>query len=357
MNNSISRKKLFFFSCEPGGAEVLSPVINFLRETTAYCISVGAYGLGAKRFRDNGIEYEEIIPVRRDDFSLFEKYSPDIVITSAASLPDRDMTEKNLWLNAEAKGISTFAFLDQWQNYGIRFSGVTESEFLKYQPTLINCINRIGKEDMLKVGFESTRLVTLGHPSLHALKFKNKVSAEELKIRIDIAPSSKISIFVSEPISEHYGKVRGYDQFDAFKIFLDLNKDKPDWHMVVKLHPKDKPDVFQEIVSKEEIKNILFIQNELNSFEVICLADKVFGMTSIMLIESFVLGKLAFSIQPNLQGEDLCILSRCGLIPIMGNNKDLKYFESVSQTLKSDFLLDFNYRDFLKILDEELSKS
>ena len=93
-------KKILFFSCEPGGAEVLIPVINLL-QSKSFEVTVATYGYAVERFKKKNISYVEIEPINKDDISIFEKFKPDLVISSATSLPHKDMSEKYLWQNAK----------------------------------------------------------------------------------------------------------------------------------------------------------------------------------------------------------------------------------------------------------------
>jgi len=146
----MSKKSILFFSCEPGGAEVLIPVIKLLTEQPDYFVSVVGYGFALSRFAAKDVDVIEIEPVARGDFDLFTKFAPDILITSATSLPSRDMSEKYLWVNAREAGIPSIAFLDQWQNYAIRFSGAHDDERLAFLPDMINCINDVGRAEMIQ---------------------------------------------------------------------------------------------------------------------------------------------------------------------------------------------------------------
>jgi len=85
------------------------------------------------------IDCGETRPIQKEDFSLLDRYAPELLITSATSLPAVDMSEKYLWRQAKQRGIPSLAFLDQWQNYAVRFSGRQDSERLAYLPDWINC--------------------------------------------------------------------------------------------------------------------------------------------------------------------------------------------------------------------------
>jgi hypothetical protein len=323
------KKRILFFSCEPGGAEVLIPVVKLLAIGEIYEVVVLAYGHGLDRFRKKGIICTETAPVAKDDITLFNRYSPDFIITSAASLPEKDMSEKHLWNSAKKVGIKTLAFLDQWQNYSARFSGPDVTESLAYLPDFINCINDIGKAEMLAEGFASEKLLSFGHPYLSGISAAySKIKRESFGYGETIQARNNTLLFVSEAILEHYGNKRGYNQFQALDLLLEkvqsFNKNSD---VIIKLHPKDDITKYQSIASKFEELKIRFIRNELNSLECLALTDNVFGMSSIMLIEAFILGKTVVSIQPNLITEDPFILSRYNLIACIKDHLDFDPFD------------------------------
>jgi len=309
------RKTVFFFSCEPGGAEVLIPVIELLQRSLGYDVVVCGYGHAARRFADKGIRHVIVEPVTTP--GGLERWKPDLVITSAASLPERDMSEKNLWHLARRNGIPSIAFLDQWQNYEARFSGASEAERLAFLPDFINCINAVGRREMTKAGFDERRLVEFGHPYLSALPMRAaKVDRAALLRRLKVDEDRPLILFASEAISEHYGRRRGYDQFDALRLFMEMVERTPEkLRPLIKLHPKDALPGYEEVLKEYSPLGPIVVRDELSPVECLAAAEMVFGMTSVMLIEAFILGKPVASLQPGLTGEDPMVLSRIGCIP------------------------------------------
>lgn len=304
------KKRILFFSCEPGGAEVLIPVIKLIDQQQDYEAVVVAFGHAMDRFKKKNVEYVKIDPIARDDFSVLDHYAPDMVITSATSLPFVDMTEKHLWIQAREQGVPSMAFLDQWQNYVQRFSGVDASEKMAYLPDYINCINMLGKNEMVSEGFDPTILVAFGHPYLSSLQHEAlELDGLRLRDRIGLSSSDRVVLFVSEAIRQHYGNQRGYDQYDALNLLMEyIASSEPDSILLVKLHPKDDLDGYGNLQNAK--LNTRILQDELTSLECITIADVVYGMSSIMLIEAFVLGKPVGSIQPGIHGVDAFVLTR-----------------------------------------------
>lgn len=356
-------KRVFLFSCEPGGAEVIIPVARLLADAGDYDVTVAGYGYAIERFSRQGLPCTIIEKIEKGDVSLLHRFSPDIVITSATSIPDNDMSEKYLWHCSRDAGIKTIALLDQWQNYSLRFSGVAEHERLAYLPDAINCIDEIGKKEMIAEGFDSNILYPLGHPYLDGLKQDaNKLDSVAIKTLLQLGPEEDVFLFVSEAIEEHFGLGRGYTQYDALQIFIKGINPANNTLIIVKLHPKDDIAKFLHIRAAFHQHRILFISHELTSLECIVISNKVFGMTSIMLIEAYIIGKPVISIQPNLKVSDPLMLSRYGYVPIMrssgiGSGFFDEAFSIYGRAEKKELEYKFLRKKFLALVDQMIFSS
>ena len=354
MKNRL-KKKILFFSCEPGGAEVLIPAIRLVQDQPRFETTVLGYGHALERFSRKGVDCSEIRPVGKEDYSLFERHAPDLLITSATSLPAVDMSEKYLWRQARRREITSLAFLDQWQNYAVRFSGSRNDERLDYMPDWINCLNEIGRREMIREGFDEARLLAFGHPYLSSLKCElSRLDVTGLKASLHISAGDKVALFVSEAIREYYGDARGYDQYLVLDYFLSSLADTAERpHILVKLHPKDSRASFQRLATKVETLPMRFIGNEVSPLECLAVSDFVFGMTSIMLIEAYVLGKNVVSLQPGLRVEDPMVLSRHKLIPVVLGGDRCNLLE-IKFLPRGRFDVEFAADAFLHFLDRAI---
>ncbi|MBU4230848.1 MAG: alpha-2,8-polysialyltransferase family protein [Proteobacteria bacterium] len=344
-------RKILFFSCEPGGAEALIPVIRLV-EAQPHCEAIVlGFGHALERFAKKEIACDEIGSVQMEDFSLLDHHEPDLLITSATSLPSVDMTEKYLWRQTKQRGIPSLAFLDQWQNYAVRFSGNQDLERLAYQPDWINCLNETGREEMIREGFEQSRLVAFGQPYLSSLKHDlSTLDVARLKARLRISAGDKVALFVSEPIREYYGDTRGYDQYQVLDYFLSNLADTTERpEILVKLHPKDNRASFQVLAERFETLSPQFIGNELSPIESLAVSDFIFGMSSIMLIEAYVLGKMVASLQPGLRGEDPLVLTRHKLVPMVSSGEKRNLLE-LNCSPHARFDVEFATEKFLHFL-------
>ena len=334
---------------------MLIPLIRLIQGQPGLEAVVLGYGHALARFAKKEIAYLGIGPIALEDFSLLDRHAPDLLITSATSLPGVDMTEKYLWRQAKQKGIPSLAFLDQWQNYAVRFSGNRDHERLAYLPDSINCLNEVGREEMIREGFDGARLVEFGHPYLSSLKSDlSAIDVARLKAGLQIPAEDKIALFVSEPIREHYGSAHGYDQYQVLEYFLTCladSKKRPG--ILVKLHPKDNHASFQALAEKYKALSPQFIRNELSPLECLAVSDYVFGMRSIMLIEANVLGRKVASLQPGLCVEDPMVLSRHNLIPaiLIEEKRDLL---KLAWATRHQFNVEFASEKFLSFVDRTM---
>jgi len=77
-------------------------------------------------------------------------------------------------------------------------------------------------------------------------------------------------------------------------------------------------------------------------------------MTSILLIEAFLVGKKVVSLQPGLKGPDHLILSRRGLVPVFRERQRFDPFGFTAAD-PARFPVHFDTERFLQLLDEILS--
>jgi hypothetical protein len=325
-------------------------------------VCVAAYGHGAVRFQENGVKFHTVEPVHSGCCRFLEDERPDFIITSATSLPERDMSERYLWRHAGRMGIGSLAFIDQWQNYAIRFRGAGDSPEFSFLPDHVNCIDGIGRTEMLAEGFPAERLVAFGLPQLAELSSRCRaVDLGKALGILGIPPAlhrpERTLLFVSEPLAEYYGSIRGYDQYLVLQLFLEaVRRHCPEEKIIVKLHPKDNRQRFNALEDRFSGLDIHFIQNEITHIESLRLADRVFGMTSVMLVEAYLLGKVTVSIQPGLKGDDHLVLTRLSLVPLV---KDSLEWDPLAFTppVKAGLRIDFDRLGYLEFLARRTKRS
>lgn len=349
------QKKILLFSSEPGGAEVLIPVCRSLLQSNLYDVTVLARAYAKDRFARAEIPFVETGPIVRGDTGILEEYDPDYVITSATNIPEQDRSETDFWENCRKFGVPALAFLDQWQNYSLRFFGQGPHDHSQL-PDYINCINQVGQEEMVAEGFPAERLVQFGQPYLTSVIEQAKtLQRDEIRDKLGLNAATKVYLFVSEPISEYYGKTWGYDQFDAADRFLQIVAQAEGERVaIVKMHPKDDLEKFHYFETKYPSLNITFLQQEATPVESVVMADEIYGMTSIMLLEAFLLGRPVVSLQPNLAVESRMVLSRFGYIRTVINDDDQVTPLEPNADHREDFKFRYDADRFLDFLAQTI---
>ena len=120
---NIKKNKILLFSRDSGGSNVIIPLIKPLKSRD-YKIFLFGKDIALKNYRLRGYKGKNIssvISIINVDnlvkFLMKEKFN--FIITSTSG---DDYTERYLWKAAEIVKIPTFAILDNWINYGVRFS-------------------------------------------------------------------------------------------------------------------------------------------------------------------------------------------------------------------------------------------
>jgi len=245
------QKRILCFAREAGGAEAIAPVIKNLKNR--YTVLLLAKDFAILIFQRHNLEYQEYA-THSDEALLmllarfWEGLMPDVVLTSATSLPWNDMTERQLWLWAGEHAIPSMGVIDQWQNYGLRFSGCNPDEFLAYLPTRITALDERAREEMISEGIPAELIAVTGQPALDVL-FKERqafASSDRKAIRnkVGVETDSFLVLFVSEVMKRDFADSLGYTEESTLAFLIRtlsalIDETGMKLHLVVKLHPQN----------------------------------------------------------------------------------------------------------------------
>jgi hypothetical protein len=342
-------KKILLFSNDPGGSNTIIPLLKKFGKK--YDLRLYGKNVALARYALFGFKGRDIMKkIKGVSLSEVKKFlgreRPDCVITGSSS---DDMTEKFLWRASSDMDIPSFAIVDQWMNYGIRFSkyGTTESDKYDkspshdFQPDKIFLMDNYAKNEMEKIGFDSAKLIVTGHPYFDLIDGYYKKNLKKRKINKfkkenGISLSDKLIVFASEPLDMTYGKKGqkeyywGYTEKTIIKVLLDELKkmvfeNKIGLTLVLKPHPRENEDEIVRLVNNESNLNFkVKIYKKCNTWDLIMASDLVCGMSSMFLIESVILGRPVMSIQIGLKRKDHFILSRRGIMKTILKKDQLK---------------------------------
>lgn len=358
-----NRKKILLFSNDPGGANTIIPLITPLKGK-GFDVRLFGKNSANGRYAKAGLMAldinEYIYDIKPDAVIEFlVKERPDFIITGTSA---SDFTEKYLWQAAERLNTPSFAIIDQWINYGIRFSRYTTSEIAKYMddrkhpylPSKILVMDDYAKQEAIKDGLDPSKILVSGQPYFETLlKEKEKVSSErlkELKRELKIGREDLIITFASEPVSKDYkNDYWGFNEKTIFKELFEGVKEvskrsEKKISMIIKVHPREDEDSFEGIASDME-KLTIIIDRDSKPMDLILISDVVAGMSSMFLIEAAILGKPVLSILMgmNKERENPFILDRKGIIKSIKGREELinRLDEIIVRGRKENVVFDF----------------
>ncbi len=329
-NNTVqSQRRILCFAREAGGAEAIAPVVKNLGHS--YRVLLLAKDFAVPVFQSHNLEYQEYIIHSAEALAglirkIWDGRLPDVVLTSATSLPWNDMTERLLWRWAREHAIPSVAVIDQWQNYGLRFSGCNPDEHLAYLPIRITTLDERAREEMISEGIPAEIIAVTGQPALDALFDERQAftsaSRKVVRDKAGAEPDSFLVLYVSEAMKRDFADSLGYTEKSTLEFLIgtlsalvDETGMKP--HLVVKLHPQNTPADFAGIDFTKARRKfaISLIQQEIPPRPLALASDLVVGMTSVLLVESILLGVPTLSVTlKSKQDADLVAIS-LGALP------------------------------------------
>jgi hypothetical protein len=178
-------------------------------------------------------------------------------------------------------------------------------------PDFIAVMDDFAKEEMIKDGVPAGIIRVLGNPHFEYLR---KQACEVKDVRALLADKEDLLVvFLSEPYTEDYGQG---NEKRALKDLIDFARGKR-IIVMIKLHPKEKREKYAEYPDQA------IVPSETSMVEVLAASDLVVSMTSMGLIEAWIMGKRILSYQPGECDQDKFILTRRRAVPFVNNKEDL----------------------------------
>lgn len=335
-------KKILLFSRDPGGANTILPLVPKLK--TKYEVILLGKDAALKKYEQNHLEASDIMEeckeISMENIErVIKKYRPDFIITGTSA---DDNTEKYFWKAGEKFKIPSFAILDQWMNYGIRFSEYGVSQLKQYEkekrhlflPTRILAMDEYAKCKLKEEGLDERRILVSGQPYFEWFSSQlEAIGKEEVEKYKNILKNEneQILVFASEPICKTYGENSlywGYTEKTIFQSFHEvLNKVTQRYEKKVKVlirpHPKEGKEEWKEKIENTEYITYV-IDTELDGKMAIKLADLICGMSSMFLIEAAICQKSIMSIQIGLSKENPFILDKMNVLKSILSKEELE---------------------------------
>lgn len=339
-------KRIILFSRDPGGANTVIPLVAPL-ENSGYEVRLYGRDISLERYNHANLIGKNITDYISDVTSEnVEKFlrmeQPDFIITGTSA---EDFTERYLWQAAEHLGIPSFAILDQWVNYGIRFSPWGLSNSSQYEaapthpflPSRIIVMDAFAQDEMENVHvIDRDRILPLGQPYFETLfkRWESCLPVDNLRRCLGIAADELVVTFVSEPLAHDYGEKPdhgeywGFTERTIFKHVLNAlirisEQTGNKFRLIIKLHPRESRNNYDDLIEKTVPGVIINVDHGGDSMKLIHISDLVCGMSSMMLIEAAIVGKPILSVLIGLKRESPFVLDRREIIRSMRSETEL----------------------------------
>lgn len=292
-------KKILFLAHDPGGYDVVYPVVQALRRQ----------GCGAIRFYTAG-------PAAKLN-PLYGVAGPELLHAIKGMLANREvagLVTGTSWGNdlelqaitaGKQAGVPTVAILDYWSNYQARF--VLASGETMY-PDYYIVMDELAEKEAIESGIPPAIIRVLGHPGLDTFftcqPRKGGPVQKEKKI-----------LFLSQPLSVLYGESLGYTGRQALADCCKLFARNNNYRLQVKFHPKDET-CFQQQYARLAVTG--------NLSDIMPAYDLVIGMSTMGLLHAVLMGVPAISYQPGLRQQDQCITNKLGLTALAASPPELE---------------------------------
>lgn len=251
---------------------------------------------------------------------LLNRCKPDLVIVGSSDNPQSPVLE--LIALAKAKNIPTLGVVDMRMNADRRFSGGTGRP-LAYMPDRLIVADAATKADFVKLGMAEDCIAALGNPQFDYI-YKNSLDCKKEKskaaLRKELFPESAdrpLWVFIAEPASavnpkltsknKHYtltgtseSESRCQIVMEEFLLAIEKSNSKEKPYLVLRLHPRNKLEDFPP----DLVKRFDAVSQHQVPIRLLCAADLVAGMTSMMLLEAAICDTPTLSIVPVKQEGD-----------------------------------------------------
>jgi hypothetical protein len=242
-------------------------------------------------------------------------------------------------LAARRAGIESVGVVDSGTNADYRFRGRTNQP-LAYAPDWLLLPDPYTRERFVTLGYPPNRVFVCGHPHYDRIRAVGKQLDQRARtdLRQSYFPGAKdrqlVFVFVTE-ISDGLNPAQylrspeytlmgrgGSDKRTIIVLeeFLDAVQElEPAPYLVVRLHPKEKPDDYEPY-----LKEFDQISKTERGLEIVYTADLVLGMSSMLMVEAALLGRPTLAILPRLQEKEWLLTARMGITPCVMRREQLR---------------------------------
>lgn len=343
------QKRILMLAHDPGGANAVAAVAAELQRRGLAVLLYG-HGPALKRYPLLGLQGLPLPGFARESgidgmTKLLRREAPEMVISGTSG---DDFHERFLWRAAQRLAIPSVALLDQWINFGLRFSpyGLAgRDEYLAgpehpYQPDYVVAMDDEARRELIRDGIAGERVFVGGQPYFDILASRrasySPPMVARLRSRLGIAEGEKVVAYVSESIRQDYPVAPGqqpywgYDEISIFRELvsglLPLLQDGIRIRLIIKQHPLERDNGYINLAPLLESNHSglkIDTVQEMDPHDLIMASDLVCGMSSMLLLEALIMDKPALSVQIGLSRENPLILESRGIMKSIQHREEL----------------------------------
>lgn len=311
--------RILFVTQDAGGCNALLPVILELKKIGKDEVKVVGAKSSVPIYSNNKIEFVDWADLGDERIEReVINFNPDVIVLGTSggySLEDK------IFVIARTHNYPTISIIDSWMHYASRYRGADKIKDLIHLVTDKVLVNDIYmKEQAISEGIPSYVIEITGNPYL--LKLTKKIKIKKYN-KTDIFQI----LYISQPFSElpefdcKYNELQVLD--DLLDCLMEIGVNKK-IEILIRPHPRGTVGKFKEFQNKYSQFG-LKIDYDLDLYNSINNSDIIFGMNSMVLVESALAGKTVISYQPNISlQDDVMITNRLGLSELITNKGRLK---------------------------------
>lgn len=269
------KRKVLVVAHDPGGANAVAVTAANLRESE-FVVDAYAIGPAQRQYERLGVEYLALEDVRILKGDL-PSYDLLLVGTSA-----EDRSEIILLEMARQFSVPSLAVLDYWANYKARFMLDLQDVDSVVLPDVITALDQHCAVEMVEEGLPKERIVISGQPYFGWLCRHDVRSGSVLE-------SAKRVLFASQP------HPAASEVLETLINVLAENRNFQE--LLVRFHPR-QTDIADSVALLEASGLCYHIDSSPDVLTTLKSCDRVIGLSSVILIESALMGVPACSFLP-----------------------------------------------------------
>lgn len=326
---------VLIFVEDPGAANFVAQLPAALAGR-GWSVKILASGHAREHLLRLGVHFETVQHLANAS-QILATIKPRVLIVGTASNPNT----LGLALVAEARSprIESIGVVDAAMNPDHRFRGQTEKS-LAYAPDWLLVVDKSTKSDYIALGYPAERVIVCGHPHYDyirtvRMKLENE-GQNTLRQRVlpGVPKERKVIVFatdcsarLSRPqtgsladytlVGRKTSKGRTEIVLEEFLDAVELVRPRP--YLVLRLHPKDISGDYTRYLDEFDL-----VSSGDSPFESIYAADLIVGLTTMLILEAALLGKLTLSVVPRAVETDWLPTVRAGVTPCVTTRRQLR---------------------------------